>query len=155
MIEGSDGKYCFQIGLICIPGTYVALLLRRWECHRCRTATLFGDPGFWRMRGNIGIPLDEIHISGGVPQFKQKLQMSMNRFFKRSPVDKPAVWKTTPFRLSRRRRKRRTSIRTSSVIPSPITIRKTCLPMVGVTALHQSRTSPKTLRLRTERPTLR
>lgn len=27
--------------------------------------------------------------------------------------------------------------------------------MVGGTALHQSRTSPKTLRLRTERPTLR
>ncbi|KAI6105417.1 hypothetical protein F5141DRAFT_1123574 [Pisolithus sp. B1] len=43
MIEGTDGKYYFQAGSICIPG-------------------------FWRMRDKIGKPLDEIHLSGNVPQ---------------------------------------------------------------------------------------
>ncbi|KIJ68855.1 hypothetical protein HYDPIDRAFT_125909 [Hydnomerulius pinastri MD-312] len=64
MIEGSDGKYYFQAGLICVPG-------------------------FWRMRDKIGMPLDEIHTE--VPQFKEKLQLSMNRFFKRLPLDKPVI----------------------------------------------------------------
>ncbi|KAF9224330.1 hypothetical protein BS17DRAFT_779645 [Gyrodon lividus] len=66
MIEGSDGKYYFQAGSISIPG-------------------------FWRMSDKIGMPLDEIHVSGNVPQFKEKLQMSMERFFKRMPVDKPVI----------------------------------------------------------------
>ncbi|KAH7888069.1 hypothetical protein F5I97DRAFT_1865375 [Phlebopus sp. FC_14] len=66
MIEGSDGKYYFQAGSICIPG-------------------------FWRMRDKIGMPLDEIHVSGNVPQFKEKLQTSMERFFKRMPLDKPVI----------------------------------------------------------------
>ncbi|KAF9235876.1 hypothetical protein BU15DRAFT_89432 [Melanogaster broomeanus] len=64
MLEGSDGKYYFQGGLICVPG-------------------------FWRMRDKIGMPLDEIH--GDVPQFREKLQLSMNRFFKRLPLDKPVI----------------------------------------------------------------
>ncbi|KIJ70420.1 hypothetical protein HYDPIDRAFT_105135 [Hydnomerulius pinastri MD-312] len=66
MIEGSDGKYYFQAGSICIPG-------------------------FWRMSDKIGMPLDEIHVSGNVPQFKEKLQMSMERFFRRMPLDKPVI----------------------------------------------------------------
>ncbi|KAG2148063.1 hypothetical protein DEU56DRAFT_783971 [Suillus clintonianus] len=66
MIEGTDGKYYFQAGAICIPG-------------------------FWRMRDKIGMTLDDIHISGNVPQFKEKLQTSMERFFKRMPVDKPVI----------------------------------------------------------------
>ncbi|KAG1756092.1 hypothetical protein EDB19DRAFT_1843830 [Suillus lakei] len=66
MIEGTDGKYYFQAGAICIPG-------------------------FWRMRDKIGMTLDDIHISGNVPQFKEKLQTSMDRFFKRMPVDKPVI----------------------------------------------------------------
>ncbi|OJA07677.1 hypothetical protein AZE42_01871 [Rhizopogon vesiculosus] len=66
MIEGSDGKYYFQAGAICIPG-------------------------FWRMRDKIGLPLDEIHTSGNVPQFKEKLHTSMERFFKRMPLDKPVI----------------------------------------------------------------
>ncbi|KAF9246896.1 hypothetical protein BU15DRAFT_39075 [Melanogaster broomeanus] len=66
MIEGSDGKYYFQAGSICIPG-------------------------FWRMSDKIGMPLDEIHVSGNVPQYKEKLQMSMERFFKRMPLDKPVI----------------------------------------------------------------
>lgn len=66
MIEGTDGKYYFQAGAICIPG-------------------------FWRMRDKIGMHLDDIHLSGNVPQFKEKLQTSMERFFKRMPVDKPVI----------------------------------------------------------------
>ncbi|KAJ8589892.1 hypothetical protein M405DRAFT_191594 [Rhizopogon salebrosus TDB-379] len=66
MIEGTDGKYYFQAGAICIPG-------------------------FWRMRDKIGLPLDEIHVSGNVPQFKEKLHTSMERFFKRMPLDKPVI----------------------------------------------------------------
>ncbi|KIK80278.1 hypothetical protein PAXRUDRAFT_833621 [Paxillus rubicundulus Ve08.2h10] len=64
MIEGSDGMYYFQAGLICVPG-------------------------FWRMRDKIGLPLAEIHCE--VPQFKEKLQLGMNRFFKRLPLDKPVI----------------------------------------------------------------
>ncbi|KAG8218335.1 hypothetical protein J3R82DRAFT_3950 [Butyriboletus roseoflavus] len=66
MIEGSDGKYYFQAGSICTPG-------------------------FWRMDDKIGMPLDEIHMSGNVPQFKEKLEMSMERFFRRMPLDKPVI----------------------------------------------------------------
>lgn len=66
MIEGTDGKYYFQAGAICIPG-------------------------FWRMRDKIGMALDDIHISGNVPRFKEKLQTSMEKFFRRMPVDKPVI----------------------------------------------------------------
>lgn len=66
MIEGTDGKYYFQAGSICVPG-------------------------FWRMRDKIGKPLDEIHLSGNVPQFKEKLKTSMERFFRRMAVDKPVI----------------------------------------------------------------
>ncbi|EIW77884.1 hypothetical protein CONPUDRAFT_92213 [Coniophora puteana RWD-64-598 SS2] len=66
MIEGDDGQYYFQAGAILIPG-------------------------FWRMRDKIGMPLDEIHVSGNVPQFREKLKTSMERFFRRMPVDKPVI----------------------------------------------------------------
>ncbi|KXN86328.1 hypothetical protein AN958_10190 [Leucoagaricus sp. SymC.cos] len=66
MIEGTDGRYYFQAGAICVPG-------------------------FWRMRDKIGMPLDEIHISGGVPQYREKLHLSLERFFRRLPVEKPVI----------------------------------------------------------------
>lgn len=43
MIEGEDGRYYFQAGAICVAG-------------------------FWRMQDKIGLPLDEIHTNGNVPQ---------------------------------------------------------------------------------------
>jgi hypothetical protein len=69
------------------------------------------NSGFWRMSDKIGMPLDEIHVSGNVPQCghfvvhnartwghlcylcpgKEKLEMSMERFFKRMPLDKPVI----------------------------------------------------------------
>ncbi|PCH41571.1 hypothetical protein WOLCODRAFT_137476 [Wolfiporia cocos MD-104 SS10] len=66
MLEGSDGRYYLQAGAICIPG-------------------------FWRLKDKIGMPLDEIHMTGNVPQYQSKLHLSMGRFFRRLPVDKPVV----------------------------------------------------------------
>ncbi|KAF9258169.1 hypothetical protein L218DRAFT_974977 [Marasmius fiardii PR-910] len=63
MVEGTDGKYYFQGGAICVPGAFY----------------------------KIGLPLDEIHIAGHVPQFQEKLQNSLERFFKRMPVHKPVI----------------------------------------------------------------
>ncbi|KZV71418.1 hypothetical protein PENSPDRAFT_577776, partial [Peniophora sp. CONT] len=66
LIEGKDGQYYLQGGAIIVPGT-------------------------WRLEDKIGMPLDEIHITGEVPYYKEKLQRSLNRFFSRLPVDKPVV----------------------------------------------------------------
>ncbi|TFK56026.1 hypothetical protein OE88DRAFT_694681 [Heliocybe sulcata] len=66
MVEGSDGRYYFQAGAILLPG-------------------------FWRMEDKIGLPLEDIHVKGHVPQYKEKLHLSMSRFFKRMAVDKPVV----------------------------------------------------------------
>ncbi|KAF7978334.1 hypothetical protein HWV62_963 [Athelia sp. TMB] len=66
MIEGEDSKYYFQAGAICVAG-------------------------FWRMEDKIGLPLDAIHVSGNVPQFREKLETSMERFFRRLAVDKAVI----------------------------------------------------------------
>ncbi|KAJ7173622.1 hypothetical protein C8R46DRAFT_893220 [Mycena filopes] len=66
MVEGSNGAYYFQGGAICVGG-------------------------FWRMKDKLGMRLDEIHISGKVPQYEEKLHTSMARFFRRLTVDKPVV----------------------------------------------------------------
>ncbi|OTA57646.1 mannosyl transferase [Hypoxylon sp. EC38] len=39
--------------------------------------------GFWRLEDKIGMPLSEIHTSGDVPQFKEKLEKGMTNFFRR------------------------------------------------------------------------
>ncbi|PPQ66283.1 hypothetical protein CVT26_010967 [Gymnopilus dilepis] len=77
MIEGLDGRYYFQAGSICLPG-------------------------FWRMQDKIGLPLDDIHISGKVPQYKEKLQTSLERFFRRLPVDKPVIRNNYFIQVNRR-----------------------------------------------------
>ncbi|KAJ7230546.1 hypothetical protein GGX14DRAFT_529995 [Mycena pura] len=66
MVEGTNGGYYFQAGAILVGG-------------------------FWRMVDKIGKRLDEIHISGHVPQYEEKLQVSLERFFRRMTVDKPVV----------------------------------------------------------------
>lgn len=66
MIEGSDGRYYFQAGAILIPGS-------------------------WRIQDKIGLPLDEIHTSGNVPRYQEKLERSMERFFQKLDVTKPVV----------------------------------------------------------------
>ncbi|KAF7370939.1 hypothetical protein MSAN_00727900 [Mycena sanguinolenta] len=66
MIEGSDGGYYFMAGAIIVPG-------------------------FWRMEDKIGMNMQQIHMSGNVPQYEEKLQLSLERFFRRLAVDKPVV----------------------------------------------------------------
>jgi len=66
MLEGEGGKYYFQAGAVCTAG-------------------------FWRMKDKLGLPLEEIHLSGHVPQYKEKLQTSMNRFFQKMKVDRPVL----------------------------------------------------------------
>lgn len=39
--------------------------------------------GFWKLEDKFGMPLSEIHTSGDVPGFKQKLEKGMMNFFRR------------------------------------------------------------------------
>ena len=47
--------------------------------------------GFWRLEDKFGMPLSEIHTSGDVPQFKEKLEKGMINFFKRVQPDKAVL----------------------------------------------------------------
>ncbi|CAK4024669.1 Hypothetical predicted protein [Lecanosticta acicola] len=47
--------------------------------------------GFWRLSDKFGLPLSEIHTSGAVPQFTQKLEKGMLKFFRRLKPEKPVV----------------------------------------------------------------
>ncbi|TDL29790.1 hypothetical protein BD410DRAFT_41554 [Rickenella mellea] len=76
MIEGSDGKYYFQAGAITVPG-------------------------FWRMEDKIGLPLEEIHLTGDVPQYREKLQNSLERFFFKLSVNKPVLRNNYSFQIVR------------------------------------------------------
>ncbi|EMD40976.1 hypothetical protein CERSUDRAFT_111549 [Gelatoporia subvermispora B] len=73
LVEGTDGRYYLQAGAICIPGS-------------------------WRLQDKIGLALDEIHIPA-VPQYATKLEMSMTRYFRRLPVDKPVVRNNYAFQI--------------------------------------------------------
>ncbi|CAE6507270.1 unnamed protein product [Rhizoctonia solani] len=66
MLEGKDSRQYFQAGSICTPG-------------------------FWRLRDKIGHPLERIHEGGRVPQYREKLRDSMNRFFTKMRTDKPVT----------------------------------------------------------------
>ncbi|RYP80136.1 hypothetical protein DL769_002622 [Monosporascus sp. CRB-8-3] len=58
MIEKPDGQYYLLAGAIVLPG-------------------------FWRIQDKYGMALSEIHTSGHVPQFKEKLEKGMMNFFRR------------------------------------------------------------------------
>ncbi|KAK7614694.1 Alg9-like mannosyltransferase family-domain-containing protein [Phyllosticta paracitricarpa] len=47
--------------------------------------------GFWRLEDKLGMPLSEIHTSGNVPGFKEKLEKGMMNFFRRVQPDAPVV----------------------------------------------------------------
>ncbi|KAI0772546.1 hypothetical protein BD413DRAFT_46218 [Trametes elegans] len=66
MLEGTDGRYYLQAGAVVIAGS-------------------------WRLEDKLGMPLEDIHISGNVPQYQTKLHTSMDRFFRRFPLDKPVI----------------------------------------------------------------
>jgi len=47
--------------------------------------------GFWRLSDKFGMPLSEIHTSGDVPGFKEKLEKGMMNFFKRIQPENPVL----------------------------------------------------------------
>ncbi|KAI8963272.1 hypothetical protein F5Y11DRAFT_159909 [Daldinia sp. FL1419] len=62
MIEKADGQYYLLAGAILLPG-------------------------FWRLEDKYGMALPEIHTSGDVPQFREKLEKGMLNFFRRLRPD--------------------------------------------------------------------
>lgn len=66
MFEKEDGQYYFLAGSILLAG-------------------------FWRLEDKFGMPLSEIHTSGDVPQFKEKLEKGMMNFFRRVQPDKAVL----------------------------------------------------------------
>ncbi|KAJ5247445.1 hypothetical protein N7468_002428 [Penicillium chermesinum] len=47
--------------------------------------------GFWRLSDKFGMPLSEIHTSGDVPQFREKLEKGMLNFFRRLRPEEPVL----------------------------------------------------------------
>ena len=47
--------------------------------------------GFWRLEDKFGMALSEIHTSGDVPGFKQKLEKGMMSFFRRIQPQSPVL----------------------------------------------------------------
>jgi hypothetical protein len=45
--------------------------------------------GFWRLEDKLGMPLSEIHTSGDVPGYKEKLEKGMMNFFRRVQPNGP------------------------------------------------------------------
>ena len=62
MIEGEDGRYYLKGGAVLLAG-------------------------FWRLSDKLGMPLEEIHTSGSVPQYNEKLHKGMANFFRRLKAD--------------------------------------------------------------------
>lgn len=63
MIEGDDGQYYLRAGSILLAG-------------------------FWRLKDKIHMPLYKIHTEGEVPEYKEKLQTPMDRFFTKLTPEK-------------------------------------------------------------------
>ncbi|KAI9778749.1 MAG: mannosyltransferase [Peltula sp. TS41687] len=66
MFERPDGQYYLLAGAILLPG-------------------------FWRLEDKFGMPLSEIHTSGDVPGFKEKLEKGMTNFFRRVQPSNPVL----------------------------------------------------------------
>ncbi|KAJ5901844.1 hypothetical protein N7495_002372 [Penicillium taxi] len=66
MIERPDGEYYLLAGAILLAG-------------------------FWRLRDKFGMRLSEIHISGDVPQYREKLERGMMSLFRRLKPEEPVV----------------------------------------------------------------
>lgn len=66
MFEKEDGQYYLLAGAILLAG-------------------------FWRLEDKFGMPLSEIHTSGDVPQFREKLEKGMMNFFRRVKPEAPVL----------------------------------------------------------------
>lgn len=47
--------------------------------------------GFWRLEDKFGMPLSEIHTSGDVPRYREKLEKGMMNFFRRVKPEDPVL----------------------------------------------------------------
>ncbi|KAH7103010.1 hypothetical protein BKA62DRAFT_698309 [Auriculariales sp. MPI-PUGE-AT-0066] len=74
LVEGSDGQYRLVAGSICLAGS-------------------------WRLEDKIGETMANIHLSGDVPSFADKLQGTMERFFRALKVNKPVERNNYQFQL--------------------------------------------------------
>lgn len=66
MVEREDGEYYLVAGSILLAG-------------------------FWRLSDKFLMPLSEIHTSGDVPQFREKLEKGMKNFFRRLRPEDPVL----------------------------------------------------------------
>lgn len=66
MIERPDGEYYLLAGAILLAG-------------------------FWRLEDKFGMRLSDIHTSGDVPQFREKLEKGMLNFFRRLKPEDPVL----------------------------------------------------------------
>ena len=66
MIEEADGQYYLKAGSILLAG-------------------------FWRLEDKLNLSLAQIHTSGDVPQYKEKLEQSMDRYFRKMTPEKAVV----------------------------------------------------------------
>lgn len=66
MIERPDGEYYLLSGAILLAG-------------------------FWRLEDKFGMRLSDIHTSGDVPQFREKLEKGMLSFFRRLKPEDPVL----------------------------------------------------------------
>ncbi|KAF2227938.1 Alg9-like mannosyltransferase family-domain-containing protein [Elsinoe ampelina] len=66
MFEGEDGGYYLRAGAVLLAG-------------------------FWRLEDKFGMGLSEIHTSGDVPGFKEKLEKGMVNFFRRIKPEAPVL----------------------------------------------------------------
>ena len=67
-----DGQYHLDAGAVCLPG-------------------------FWRLKEKFRMSLDTLHIEAGVPHYQEKLQKSMNRFFKKMTPESPVIRNNVTF----------------------------------------------------------
>ncbi|KAF8640018.1 hypothetical protein AX17_001262 [Amanita inopinata Kibby_2008] len=135
MVEGKDGRYYFQAGAVCMAGT-------------------------WRMQDKIGMSLEDIHTSGNVPRYQEKLQTSLERYFRRLSVDKPVVRNNYFVQLVQSQRDQGTD--DEEIDPEELAWSKTTNGLEDEFRQEHPKSgpeirtvTPEMLRLRTERQTLR
>ncbi len=66
LVEGDDGQYYLKAGCVLLAGS-------------------------WKLTDKMHLPLAQIHLSGHVPMYKEKLQVSMDRFFSKMQPEKLVV----------------------------------------------------------------
>lgn len=69
----------------------IAIMLERPDGQYYLLAGSILLAGFWRLRDKFGMPLSEIHTSGDVPGFKEKLEKGMMNFFRRIQPAQPVL----------------------------------------------------------------